>query len=171
MKWRFIALAVLAGLTAVALIWWQSAATRGDGPNPALSPQQVVILQLEALRTNGPNDHGIAKVFRFASPSNRFATGPLERFAMMLKHGPYAMMIGCESYELKGARISGDRAEQMVSVHGFDQRPATYVFLLSKQNAEPYQDCWMTDAVHAIPIEQVPDVTDGGAGEARPEAI
>ena len=49
-------------------------------PDPALTPEQVVRIQLEALRNNDAGDRGIAVAFRFASPGNRQNTGPLPRF-------------------------------------------------------------------------------------------
>ena len=58
-------------------------------PDPALSPGDVVRIQLEALRRNDEQDRGIAVAFRFASPANRTNTGPLSRFIAMIKEaGP-----------------------------------------------------------------------------------
>ena len=61
----------------------------GDAPvpKPELTPEQVVEIQVEALRKNDvpTPDAGIATTFRFASPGNRKVTGPLERFAPIVK--------------------------------------------------------------------------------------
>ena len=62
-------------------------------PEPALSPGDVIRIQLEALRHNDEQDRGIAVAFRFASPANRANTGPLSRFTAMIKEGPYALML------------------------------------------------------------------------------
>ena len=50
-------------------------------PDPALSPAEVIAIQLSALQANdtpGP-DAGIAQTFAFAHPDNRRVTGPLPR--------------------------------------------------------------------------------------------
>jgi hypothetical protein len=46
-------------------------------PSPDLAPEEVVRMQVEWLRTNDADAHGIAQVFAFASPANRAQTGPL----------------------------------------------------------------------------------------------
>ena len=58
-------------------------------PDPSLSPQDVVSIQLEALRNNDtPYDNrGIEVTFNFASPANKRITGPIERFAAMVRGG------------------------------------------------------------------------------------
>ena len=63
-------------------------------PAPALSPGEVVRIQLEALRHNDLHNRGIEVAFRFASPANRANTGPLARFVSMIRNGPYALMLG-----------------------------------------------------------------------------
>lgn len=55
---------------------------------PSLSPQDVVRIQLEALRADR-----IDIVFKFASPRNKAHTGPLSRFVGMLKSPTYAAML------------------------------------------------------------------------------
>eukprot|EP00947_MAST-08B_sp_MAST-8B-sp1_P001319 g1319.t1 len=54
-------------------------------PCRLLSPTDVVINQLYALQEN--SDEGIAKCFAFASPENRMVTGPLDKFARMIRGG------------------------------------------------------------------------------------
>ena len=51
-------------------------------PDPSLSPQDVVSIQIEALRNNDTpyENRGIEVTFNFASPANKRITGPLERF-------------------------------------------------------------------------------------------
>ena len=51
-------------------------------PHPALSPAEVVVIQLDALQANAAeNDAGIAQAWAFAHPDNKRMTGPLPRFA------------------------------------------------------------------------------------------
>ena len=61
-------------------------------PDPALSPAEVVVIQLDALRGNeAETDAGIAQTWAFAHPDNKRMTGPLPRFAQMIK----GHSIGC----------------------------------------------------------------------------
>ena len=66
------------------------------GPRPELTPQDVVRLVIEALQHNSetPYDEGIRVTFNFASPTNRHATGPLQRFIEMVKSPQYRPMLG-----------------------------------------------------------------------------
>ena len=65
-------------------------------PDPSLSPQDVVSIQIEALRNNDTpyEDRGIEVTFNFASPTNKRATGPLERFKVMVptRFGPMLLI-------------------------------------------------------------------------------
>lgn len=49
-------------------------------PEPCWGPEAVCLAQLEALQAGDA-----AGVFRFASPANQAATGPVERFALLLQ--------------------------------------------------------------------------------------
>lgn len=113
-------------------------------PNPALDPAEVVRTQLEALKAD--NDAGIAVVFRFASPQNRQATGPLERFTQMLRSS-YPQLLGHRSSKLAPTVIEGSEAFQAVEVTARDGTTHRFVFILGRQTAVPFQDCWMTEGV------------------------
>lgn len=118
-------------------------------PSPDLSPEDVVRLQVEALQNNDePHpDAGIEAAFRFASPANRRATGPLERFTAMVKGQAYSAMLGFERAEYGEMRVEGDQAAQRVTLVQPDGRRVSYVFGLSKQSGGEYDGCWMTDSV------------------------
>ena len=118
----------------------------GSAPNPALSPGQVVKIQLDALRANDTADTGIEIAFRFASPANKSNTGPLPRFASMIKQGVYALMLDYVDAEYEPVEIVGTRARQKVTLIGTAQ-VVTYVFYLSRQKDAVCDGCWMTDAV------------------------
>ena len=124
------------------------------GPVPSLSPQQVVQIQLEALRTNGADDAGIARVFSFASPGNRRQTGPLEQFALMLRQGPYRVMFDYVNDEYAPIEVRGRVARQVVTLFDADHVGHIFMFQLSRQSAVPYTDCRMTDAV--TPVRPAP---------------
>ena len=118
-------------------------------PSPDLSPEEVVRLQVEALQHNDePHpDAGIEAAFRFASPANKRATGPLERFTEMVKGPAYGAMLGFERAEYGEMRVDGDQAAQRVTLVQPDGRRVSYVFGLSKQSGGEYDRCWMTDSV------------------------
>ena len=127
------------------------AATPGArlAPSPTLSPEDVVSIQLEALRHNDTptRDAGIATTFLFASPANRVATGPLDRFADLVKTSAYRAMINHRRVERGPMRVDGDEARQRVVVYSATGARVAYMFLLSLQHGGPYDGCWMTDGV------------------------
>ena len=116
-------------------------------PAPALSPAEVVRIQLEALRHNDVHNRGIEVAFRFASPANRSNTGPIERFVSMIRNGPYALMLRFREASYGPVESRGLMARQRVTLADAGIR-TTYWFYLSRQSEEPYVDCWMTDAVY-----------------------
>jgi hypothetical protein len=120
-------------------------------PNTRLNPDQVVRIQLEALRTNDENDRGIEITFRFASPANKRSTGPLERFARMIKTTPYSWMINYHHVQFDPVIIEETRAVQRVTIIGEDYTTVSYIFHLSKQTEGSCRGCWMTDAVFIEP--------------------
>src|SRR3984957_18998229 len=74
-------------------------------PKPELSPEQVVQYQAEALQHNDEPkpDAGIERAFRFASPSNKQVTGPVENFARIVKSPAYAPLLNNESSSIVGS--------------------------------------------------------------------
>ena len=150
-----------AGLAAALLVLLIGAAPAGDvappqaddgpHPHPSLAPADVVRIQLEALRDNDAADSGIAIAYRFASPDNRRSTGPLARFAAMIKREPYAMMLRYTDAVYGPVTVAGRRAAQRVVLSAPGRAPVTYVFHLTRQeDAGPLQECWMTEAVQAV---------------------
>ena len=135
--------ALLLVLLFAAPLWAQTAA-----PSPALTPTEVVRIQLDALRQNDQPypDAGIETTFSFASTGNQIVTGPVERFGRMIKGG-YAVMLDHERAEYDNAVIQDSRAGVRVTLYTAQGAPSTFLFLLSKQTVEPYEDCWMVDSV------------------------
>ena len=128
-------------------------ANGGPFPSPDLSPLQVVGIQLDALRRNDQlgHDAGIAITFRFASAANRAVTGPLERFAGMLKDPLYRPMIDHDSARFGPAQVEGDVARVQVVLFGRGGEVAAYDFTLSKDEDT---GCWLTDGVMLAPVER-----------------
>jgi hypothetical protein len=122
-------------------------------PHPDLGPDDVIRIVLDALQHNdqpGP-DCGIRTTFNFASPANRASTGPLSRFAEMVKTPVYGLMIDFREATQEPIAVSGDHARQIVHITGSDGTAAAFVFEQSRQSKPPFHDCWMTDSV--LPVE------------------
>jgi hypothetical protein len=131
-------------------------------PRPELTPQQVVQYQVTALQHNDDpkSDAGIERAFRFASPSNQQATGPLEKFVQIVKSPAYAPMLNNISSSIVGSEEKDNQAKIAVKVVAADGRQVTYIFVLSKQNEGEFTNCWMTDAV--APLKDREDGLDQG---------
>lgn len=125
-------------------------------PSPDLEPEKVVRLITEALSHNDEPapDAGIKLTFRFASPGNKEATGPIERFIPLVKGEPYGIMIGAAAVDLGPSREGGDVYEQVVHVVSPEGREQMFLFRLSRQRGGEYDGCWMTEGV--IPVEPDP---------------
>lgn len=119
-------------------------------PNPKWTPQQVVRIQLNALKHNdAPHvDAGIETTFDFASRTNKRATGPLERFAKIVKSPAYRPMIEHESATLGVFFLEKGVANQRVTVVDQDGETIIYLFTLAK---DPDTGCWMTESVTIPP--------------------
>lgn len=124
----------------------ETAPMSGIQPDPALDPQQVVAIQLDALGSSGGQIEGIEIAFRFASPANRAVTGPAPRFAGMLRGPVYNIMLHYDRVEYAPVVIDGTTAMQRVILYR-DDESAVFDFYLRRQIAEPYVDCWMTEGV------------------------
>lgn len=126
---------------------------RLTSPSPDLTPRQVVGAQLDALRSNDrpTPDAGIAAAFRFASEANRAATGPLSRFAAMLRNPLYSPMIDHAVAQFGPVRVEGDHAEVQVVLFGADGQVAAYDFSLSRDEDT---GCWLTDAVMLAEVDR-----------------
>jgi len=142
-----------AGLTLTTILWLLCVATvNADAseptPSSAYTPEQVVKIVIEALKTNdeADNDNGIATVFKFASPGNRSNTGPLPRFAQMIKRG-FPDMLNHAEARYDPMEVSGDTAVQAVWLLTPSGEEVGYAFQLGKQQGGDYANMWMTEAV------------------------
>ena len=123
-------------------------------PDPSLSPQDVVSIQIEALRQNDTphEDRGIEVTFNFASPTNKRVTGPLERFKAMVRSPTYGPMIDHRGAEYVNVRVEGDVAQVDVILQSKDGQYLGYRFRLSRQHDNRYEGSWMTDSVSRFNI-------------------
>ena len=123
-------------------------------PEPKLSPEEVVQYQMRALQHNDdPHpDAGIERTFRFASPSNKSQTGPLEHFVSIVKSAAYLPMVNNLASSVVGSQVVGDHAKVVIRITPKKGPDLSYLFVLTRQHDGELDNCWMTDSV--LPIEQ-----------------
>jgi hypothetical protein len=118
-------------------------------PEPSHDPGRVVEIQLEGLATNDDpfENAGIATAYNFASPGNRRATGPFDRFVRMVTGPRYGPMVDHVEATLGPLERDGTTAERRVTLTGPDGETATFCFGLSVAEDGQLADCWLTDSV------------------------
>jgi len=129
-------------------------------PDPELSPEEVVQYQVRALQHNDdPHpDAGIERTFRFASPSNKSQTGPLEHFVSIVKSVAYLPLVNNLASSVVGSRIEGDHAKVIIRITPEKGPDLSYLFVLTRQHEGELDNCWMTDSV--LPIQQDDSLSD-----------
>lgn len=152
-----LCLGVLAAFTSSYTTSYAIMSTAPDSipePAPELSPREVVRLQVEALGTNDEpyEGAGIEAAFNFASPANKRATGPLERFQTLFDTPAYGPMIDHNGATYSAVQVDGRVAQMGVLLTIEDGEQIGYLFQLSKQTEPPFEDCWMTDAVMRVEV-------------------
>jgi hypothetical protein len=128
------------------------AAPPSSGPNADFDPAQTVDAMLAAMKKN--SDSGIAELFRFSSPRNAQAIGPLPRFTQMMREN-FGDLLGHRAARQLPALVDGPRAKIAVEVQSSDGSLHHYGFLLSRQDGMPCDGCWMADAV--VNLDESPD--------------
>ncbi len=118
-------------------------------PDTSDGPERVVAVQLEGLAENDEpfKNAGIGVAYNFASPANRQATGPFDRFVRMVKGPQYAPMVDHVEATTGPMERTGDTAEQRVTLTGPDGRTMTYTFGLSNGRQGDLDGYWLTDRV------------------------
>jgi len=118
-------------------------------PDPALSPSQVVSIQLEALKNNDvPRlDAGIKQTYALAHPDNKRLTGPLPKFTQMIKGPLYQVMLNHRAHSIEKVAQSANRAVFGVTVVGAGGE--VYKFQWTVQRIETGGDAgaWATISV------------------------
>ena len=120
--------------------------------DPSLRPADVVQQQLEGLRNAIDHPDALALCYGFASPQNREATGPYNRFARLLRTPTYRSLLGHSGHIIGEPVESDGKATILVTVISSDETTHAFRFWLRKQAEPPYAACWMTDAV--LPIQR-----------------
>ncbi len=120
-------------------------------PNPDIAPAEVIAIQLHGLQYNDTpeTDAGVNQTWEFAHPRNRAMTGPLSRFATMLKGPTYGMMLNHVSHQIVPAN-SGDGWRQFdVFMEASNGQVLQFSWIVEKVREGQYENCWMTVAVSA----------------------
>ncbi len=151
--WGVCAAAWMLAMTALGVDGDESMAPQ---PHPRYSPEEVVRIQLGALSRNDEPypDAGIEITYRFASPANRASTGPLDRFAALVKNPLYRDMINHRSADYGPVTVEDGWAQIPVIVTARDGSRVGYVFVLSRQRGGVFDRCWMTDSVAHLRLRE-----------------
>jgi hypothetical protein len=121
-------------------------------PDPALSPAEVVEIQLTALQANDApqTDAGIAETWAFAHPGNKRMTGPL---AQMIKGPLYRILLNHRSHEVKEVSRTDDEAVFAVTITSQASEVVVYRWSIAKVADGEDAGAWMTIAVSPpIPV-------------------
>ena len=129
-------------------------------PDPEHSPADVVSIQMNALKNNDiPFENaGIEIAFRFASPSNKAQTGPIERFKTLFRNSAYTPMLNHKSLQIGPVNLQEHTARIPIIIEDKHNRKIGYIFKLYRQTLAPYENCWMTSSVVPIVLES-PEAT------------
>lgn len=123
----------------------------GLAPSPALTPDEVVCIVLEALARTDDAAPELEVVFAFASPANRAALGTIERFTDLVRDDAYRPLLGHRAAVRGAMKLAGDRATQRVVVTTAAGNRVAYTISLSRQTDGTHRGCWMTDGVTREP--------------------
>ncbi len=132
----------------------QPAAAEPIGPDPALAPEEVVAIQLEALKHNDDPtaNTGIAQTYALAHPNNRRVTGPLSRFELMIRSPAYRPLLGHSAHQIE--RLVGNdmivRFRVVVETPNGDA--VKYLWEVGRVRDGPDKDAWLTTNV-SVPLD------------------
>jgi Domain of unknown function (DUF4864) len=135
---------------ALALLLMAAPARAADliAPDPALSPAEVVEIQLSALQANDTaTDAGIAQTWALAHPSNKRVTGPLARFAQMIKGPQYRILLNHRAHEIKEVSRTDNEVVFAVTVTGGTGEVVGYRWSVAKVASGEAAGAWMTVSV------------------------
>jgi Domain of unknown function (DUF4864) len=127
---------------------WPARAADLPAPDAALSPAEVVAIQLSALQANeAATDAGIAQTWAFAHPDNKRMTGPLPRFAQMIKGPLYRMLLNHRAHTITEVARADDQVVFAVTVTSGAGEVVSYRWTVAKVAAGEHAGAWMTIAV------------------------
>ena len=121
--------------------------------NKNFTPYDVVKIQLEALKLNDANDDGIKQTWLFAHPNNKKATGPYERFRIMIYGAQYNLLLEHTSHKINLIMNTPKKYIYGVELLTKDKKLFFYEWHVEKGSNKDCNDCWFTSAV-SIPKNQ-----------------
>jgi hypothetical protein len=96
---------------------------------------------------NPAPDFGIAQTWNFAHPRNRAMTGPLPRFASMLKGPGYGSMLNHASHRIVAVPGDDNRATFDVFMETSTGQVLLFNWAVELVEGGEFDNCWMTVAV------------------------
>ena len=125
-------------------------------PDSAISPKEVVSIQLSGLQKNDLKykDSGIEQTWNFAHPNNKKVTGPLGKFKRMIKGASYQMMIDHLSHTITELESSDKWAQFEVIILDKNKIYHKFNWQVEKYTLDGIlKDCWLTTVVsNPIPL-------------------
>jgi len=119
-------------------------------PSPNLQPQEVISIQLDALKNNNKpfENAGIEQTWEFAHPSNRVFTGPLSNFIKMMYSPSYLIMLNHLEHNIILVKNQSDVSYYFVELTDKEGNKFGFQWILEKViiNSE-FKNCWMTSGV------------------------
>jgi hypothetical protein len=137
----------------LALLWMaimkSTSAQELISPHPNIQPKNVIKIQLQSLQTNNvPRpDAGILQTWAFAHPTNRLATGPIERFSLMMKSQNYRHILNHRNHKIERVFKTNGRSQFAVTITTEDNKRMTFKWELEKVQKGVFSGSWMTTSV------------------------
>ena len=119
-------------------------------PNPNLKPEEIILIQLSALKKNNYpyQNSGIDQTWEFAHPSNRQYTGPLEKFILMMYSPSYSIMLEHQFHKIIPVSQKDDTTFFFIELTDKPGNKFGFQWTLQKVLTEgDYKNCWMTVGV------------------------
>ena len=116
-------------------------------PKANLSSEEVILIQLNALKNNDTNDSGIEQTWLFAHPKNKLVTGPYPRFRIMLYDPHYQILLNHKSHSINLIQSDDKKFVYGVNVVSKDNQNFFYEWHIEKGTEENCNNCWFTSAV------------------------
>ena len=119
-------------------------------PNPNLKPEDVISIQLSALKKNNyPYENaGIDQTWEFAHPSNKISTGPLAKFTLMMYSTLYSIMLEHKDHKIIPLKQNDNIAYFFVELEDREGNIYKFQWIVEKvNNLGLFENCWMTSSV------------------------
>ena len=119
-------------------------------PNPNIEPDQVIKIQLEALKNNDLpyEDAGISQTWEFAHPENRKFTGPLSNFIKIMKSNAYVSMLKHNNHKIIFVSKNINKANYFVELTDKTGSKFGFTWTVKKVLTNGnFKNCWMTSGV------------------------